>query len=148
MQVSAALKEGQVTPTELCHKCLALIKSTKLLNAYITVAEETALKQAEESEERYRRGTLACLQLIAILKKTLVEELTVVDKVIFLSDTGVCAARLTVRGWGLQLGFLWVFVGVHALAPSSVFSSKTKSKTCSKTGTLVQRQVLQVICAL
>uniref|UniRef100_A0A493TQX6 Glutamyl-tRNA(Gln) amidotransferase subunit A, mitochondrial n=1 Tax=Anas platyrhynchos platyrhynchos TaxID=8840 RepID=A0A493TQX6_ANAPP len=55
-QVSAALKEGQVTPTELCHKCLALIKSTKLLNAYITVAEETALKQAEESEERYRRG--------------------------------------------------------------------------------------------
>ncbi|NXD66774.1 GATA amidotransferase, partial [Eolophus roseicapillus] len=55
-QVSAALKEGHVTPTELCQRCLALIKSTKFLNAYITVAEETALKQAEESEKRYRTG--------------------------------------------------------------------------------------------
>ncbi|NWH17542.1 GATA amidotransferase, partial [Grus americana] len=55
-QVSAALKEGHVTPTELCQRCLSLIKSTKFLNAYITVAEETALKQAEESEKRYRRG--------------------------------------------------------------------------------------------
>lgn len=59
-QVSAALKEGRVTPTELCQRCLALIKSTKFLNAYITVAEDTALKQAEESEERYKRGMLAC----------------------------------------------------------------------------------------
>lgn len=59
-QVSAALKEGRVTPTELCQRCLALIKSTKFLNAYITVAEETALKQAEESEERYKRGVLVC----------------------------------------------------------------------------------------
>lgn len=59
-QVSAALKEGRVTPTELCQRCLALIKSTKFLNAYITVAEETALKQAEESEERYKRGMLVC----------------------------------------------------------------------------------------
>ncbi|XP_049673658.1 glutamyl-tRNA(Gln) amidotransferase subunit A, mitochondrial isoform X2 [Accipiter gentilis] len=55
-EVSAALKEGQVTPTELCQRCLSLIKSTKFLNAYVTVAEETALKQAEESEKRYRRG--------------------------------------------------------------------------------------------
>ncbi|XP_071404943.1 glutamyl-tRNA(Gln) amidotransferase subunit A, mitochondrial [Pithys albifrons albifrons] len=55
-QVSAALKEGHVTPTELCQRCLSLIKSTKFLNAYITVAEETALKQAEASEERYKRG--------------------------------------------------------------------------------------------
>ncbi|RMC13155.1 hypothetical protein DUI87_10687 [Hirundo rustica rustica] len=55
-QVSAALKEGRVTPTELCQRCLAVIKSTKFLNAYITVTEETALKQAEESEERYKRG--------------------------------------------------------------------------------------------
>ncbi|KAM9636618.1 glutamyl-tRNA(Gln) amidotransferase subunit A, mitochondrial isoform 2-T2 [Morphnus guianensis] len=55
-EVSAALKEGHVTATELCQRCLSLIKSTKFLNAYITVAEETALKQAEESEKRYRRG--------------------------------------------------------------------------------------------
>ncbi|XP_065591431.1 glutamyl-tRNA(Gln) amidotransferase subunit A, mitochondrial [Cyrtonyx montezumae] len=55
-QISAALKEGRVTPTELCQRCLALIRSTRFLNAYITVAEETAFKQAEESEKRYKRG--------------------------------------------------------------------------------------------
>ncbi|XP_060229597.1 glutamyl-tRNA(Gln) amidotransferase subunit A, mitochondrial isoform X3 [Meriones unguiculatus] len=54
--VSAALKQGQVTPTELCKKCLSLIKKTKCLNAYITVSEEAALKQAEESERRYKQG--------------------------------------------------------------------------------------------
>ncbi|CAO2627836.1 Glutamyl-tRNA(Gln) amidotransferase subunit A, mitochondrial [Lemmus lemmus] len=55
-EVSAALKQGQVTPTELCRKCLSLIKKTKYLNAYITVSEEVALKQAEESERRYKQG--------------------------------------------------------------------------------------------
>nr|XP_021492097.1 glutamyl-tRNA(Gln) amidotransferase subunit A, mitochondrial isoform X2 [Meriones unguiculatus] len=55
-EVSAALKQGQVTPTELCKKCLSLIKKTKCLNAYITVSEEAALKQAEESERRYKQG--------------------------------------------------------------------------------------------
>ncbi|XP_055569625.1 glutamyl-tRNA(Gln) amidotransferase subunit A, mitochondrial isoform X2 [Falco cherrug] len=55
-EVSAALREGRVSPTELCRRCLSLIKSTKFLNAYITVAEEAALKQAEESEKRYSRG--------------------------------------------------------------------------------------------
>ncbi|XP_034380126.1 glutamyl-tRNA(Gln) amidotransferase subunit A, mitochondrial [Arvicanthis niloticus] len=55
-EVSAALKQGQVTPTELCKRCLALIKKTKYLNAYITVSEEVALKQAEESEKRYKQG--------------------------------------------------------------------------------------------
>ncbi|KAF5919912.1 hypothetical protein HPG69_014277 [Diceros bicornis minor] len=54
--VSAALKQGQITPTELCQKCLSLIKKTKFLNAYITVSEEVALKQAEESEKRYKQG--------------------------------------------------------------------------------------------
>lgn len=55
-QISVALKEGQVSPTELCQKCLSLIKATRFLNAYITVAEDTALKQAEASEKRYRQG--------------------------------------------------------------------------------------------
>ncbi|XP_049551264.1 glutamyl-tRNA(Gln) amidotransferase subunit A, mitochondrial isoform X3 [Orcinus orca] len=54
--VSAALKQGRVTPTELCQRCLSLIKKTKFLNAYITVSEEVALKQAEESEKRYKKG--------------------------------------------------------------------------------------------
>ncbi|XP_069867199.1 glutamyl-tRNA(Gln) amidotransferase subunit A, mitochondrial isoform X3 [Dipodomys merriami] len=55
-EVSAALKQGQITPTELCQKCLSLIRKTKFLNAYITVSEEVALKQAEESEKRYKEG--------------------------------------------------------------------------------------------
>lgn len=55
-EVSAVLKQGQITPTELCQKCLSLIKKTKFLNAYITVSEEVALKQAEESEKRYKEG--------------------------------------------------------------------------------------------
>ncbi|XP_012506580.1 PREDICTED: glutamyl-tRNA(Gln) amidotransferase subunit A, mitochondrial [Propithecus coquereli] len=55
-EVSAALKQGQITPIELCQKCFSLIKKTKFLNAYITVTEEVALKQAEESEKRYKNG--------------------------------------------------------------------------------------------
>uniref|UniRef100_A0A2K6FUP6 Amidase domain-containing protein n=1 Tax=Propithecus coquereli TaxID=379532 RepID=A0A2K6FUP6_PROCO len=48
-EVSAALKQGQITPIELCQKCLSLIKKTKFLNAYITVTEEVALKQNGQS---------------------------------------------------------------------------------------------------
>ncbi|XP_034264988.1 glutamyl-tRNA(Gln) amidotransferase subunit A, mitochondrial isoform X2 [Pantherophis guttatus] len=55
-EISAALKKGHVSSTELCQKCLSLIKTTKFLNAYITVIEDTALKQAQASEERYRQG--------------------------------------------------------------------------------------------
>ena len=55
-EVSVALKQGQVTPTELCQRCLFLIKTTKFPNAYITVSEEVALKQAEESEKRHKEG--------------------------------------------------------------------------------------------
>uniref|UniRef100_A0A2K6C5W6 Glutamyl-tRNA(Gln) amidotransferase subunit A, mitochondrial n=1 Tax=Macaca nemestrina TaxID=9545 RepID=A0A2K6C5W6_MACNE len=52
LEVSAALTQGQITPTELCQKRLSLIKKTKFLNAYITVSEEEDFKQAEESESR------------------------------------------------------------------------------------------------
>ncbi|XP_003466056.2 glutamyl-tRNA(Gln) amidotransferase subunit A, mitochondrial [Cavia porcellus] len=55
-EVSVALKQGQITPTELCRKCLSVIQKTKFLNAYITVSYEVALKQAEESEKRYKKG--------------------------------------------------------------------------------------------
>ncbi|XP_062980904.1 glutamyl-tRNA(Gln) amidotransferase subunit A, mitochondrial [Elgaria multicarinata webbii] len=69
-EVSAALKEGQVTPTELCQKCISLIKATRFLNAYITVTEDTALKQASASEKRYRQGqTLGDLDGIPIAVK-------------------------------------------------------------------------------
>ncbi|KAJ6660250.1 hypothetical protein lerEdw1_017950 [Lerista edwardsae] len=69
-EISAALKEGQVSPTELCQKCLSLIRATRFLNAYITVAEDTALKQAEASEKRHRQGqTLGDLDGIPIAVK-------------------------------------------------------------------------------
>lgn len=55
-QVSAALREGQVTPTELCRKCLDRIKRTRHLNAYVTVTEEAALRQAQQAEVRLQRG--------------------------------------------------------------------------------------------
>ncbi|KAM9340991.1 glutamyl-tRNA(Gln) amidotransferase subunit A, mitochondrial [Symphorus nematophorus] len=55
-EVSLALREGRISPTELCRKCLNRIKKTQHLNAYITVTEELALKQAQEAETRLLRG--------------------------------------------------------------------------------------------
>ncbi|MEE6475955.1 hypothetical protein FKM82_010914 [Ascaphus truei] len=55
-EAAVALRRGQVSPTELCQKCLSFIKETTILNAYITVTEDIALKQAEEAEKRFSRG--------------------------------------------------------------------------------------------
>uniref|UniRef100_W5NIM4 Glutamyl-tRNA(Gln) amidotransferase subunit A, mitochondrial n=1 Tax=Lepisosteus oculatus TaxID=7918 RepID=W5NIM4_LEPOC len=55
-EVSLALREGRISPKELCQKCLKLIKKTKFLNSYITVTEDLALEQAEEAEIRFQRG--------------------------------------------------------------------------------------------
>ncbi|XP_022605805.1 glutamyl-tRNA(Gln) amidotransferase subunit A, mitochondrial isoform X2 [Seriola dumerili] len=55
-EVSLALREGRISPTELCRRCLNRIKNTQHLNAYITVTEELALKQALESETRLLQG--------------------------------------------------------------------------------------------
>uniref|UniRef100_A0A4W5MMW0 Glutamyl-tRNA(Gln) amidotransferase subunit A, mitochondrial n=1 Tax=Hucho hucho TaxID=62062 RepID=A0A4W5MMW0_9TELE len=55
-EVSLALREGRISPTELCRKCLNRIKKTHYLNAYITVTEELALKQAQEAESRLLKG--------------------------------------------------------------------------------------------
>ncbi|XP_053316619.1 glutamyl-tRNA(Gln) amidotransferase subunit A, mitochondrial [Spea bombifrons] len=55
-EAAAALRRGQVTPTELCQKCLSFIRETSFLNAYITVTEEAALKQAAEADKRFSRG--------------------------------------------------------------------------------------------
>uniref|UniRef100_A0A3B3CL69 Glutamyl-tRNA(Gln) amidotransferase subunit A, mitochondrial n=1 Tax=Oryzias melastigma TaxID=30732 RepID=A0A3B3CL69_ORYME len=54
--LSLAFREGRISPTELCRKCLNHIKKTQHLNAYITVTEELSLKQAQESERRLLRG--------------------------------------------------------------------------------------------
>lgn len=55
-EVSLALREGRISPTELCRKCLNRIKKTQHLNAYISVTEEEALKQAQEAETRLLQG--------------------------------------------------------------------------------------------
>ncbi|XP_045918564.1 glutamyl-tRNA(Gln) amidotransferase subunit A, mitochondrial [Micropterus dolomieu] len=55
-EVSLALREGRISPTELCRKCLNRIEKTRHLNAYITVTEELALTQAQEAETRLLRG--------------------------------------------------------------------------------------------
>ncbi|XP_034051509.1 glutamyl-tRNA(Gln) amidotransferase subunit A, mitochondrial [Thalassophryne amazonica] len=55
-EVSLAFREGRISPTELCRKCLNRIKQTQHLNAYITVNEELALKQAQEAETRLLQG--------------------------------------------------------------------------------------------
>ncbi|CAB1459979.1 unnamed protein product [Pleuronectes platessa] len=55
-QVSLALREGRISATELCRRCLNRIKKTQHLNAYITVTEELALKQAQEAETRLLQG--------------------------------------------------------------------------------------------
>ncbi|KAM3930356.1 glutamyl-tRNA(Gln) amidotransferase subunit A, mitochondrial [Leptodactylus fuscus] len=55
-EAAAAFRLGQLTPTELCQKCLSFIKETSFLNAYITVTEEVALKQAAEADKRFKEG--------------------------------------------------------------------------------------------
>lgn len=56
-EASLALKEGSISPTELCRKCLNRIKKTQHLNAFITVTEEQALRQAQEAETRFLQGS-------------------------------------------------------------------------------------------
>uniref|UniRef100_A0A7N9AYR4 Glutamyl-tRNA(Gln) amidotransferase subunit A, mitochondrial n=1 Tax=Mastacembelus armatus TaxID=205130 RepID=A0A7N9AYR4_9TELE len=56
-QVSLALREGRISPTELCRKCLNRIKKTQHLNAFLSVTEDLALKQAQEAEARLLQGT-------------------------------------------------------------------------------------------
>ncbi|XP_062863572.1 glutamyl-tRNA(Gln) amidotransferase subunit A, mitochondrial [Trichomycterus rosablanca] len=55
-EVSAALREGKLSAQELCRKCLERIRETRHLNAYISVTEELAMKQAQEADSRILRG--------------------------------------------------------------------------------------------
>lgn len=55
-EVSQALRDGRVSATELCRKCINQIQRTRYLNAYITIAEETAMEQAERADKRLRTG--------------------------------------------------------------------------------------------
>lgn len=64
LQVSLALREGRISASELCRKCLNRIKKTQHLNSYITVTEELALTQAQEAEARYLKGSIKCLYIL------------------------------------------------------------------------------------
>ncbi|XP_017287219.1 glutamyl-tRNA(Gln) amidotransferase subunit A, mitochondrial [Kryptolebias marmoratus] len=55
-EVSQAFREGRISPTELCKKCLNRIQRTQHLNAFITVTQELSLKQAQQSEIRLSQG--------------------------------------------------------------------------------------------
>ncbi|XP_072356022.1 glutamyl-tRNA(Gln) amidotransferase subunit A, mitochondrial isoform X2 [Scyliorhinus torazame] len=55
-EVTQAFREGRISPTELCQSCLSLIRNTSFLNAYITVPEELAMKQARAAEKRLQTG--------------------------------------------------------------------------------------------
>ncbi|XP_028995374.1 glutamyl-tRNA(Gln) amidotransferase subunit A, mitochondrial [Betta splendens] len=55
-RLSQAFREGRLSPTEVCRSCLNRIKKTQHLNAYISVTEELALKQAQEAETRLSQG--------------------------------------------------------------------------------------------
>ncbi|XP_076848229.1 glutamyl-tRNA(Gln) amidotransferase subunit A, mitochondrial [Brachyhypopomus gauderio] len=55
-EVSAALREGRLSATELCTTCLNHLKKTRYLNAYTTVTEDLAIKQAREADIRFNKG--------------------------------------------------------------------------------------------
>ena len=56
-KLSEDVRSGAVTPTELVHRCLEKIrKLNPVLNVFITVLEEDALKQAAERESELRAG--------------------------------------------------------------------------------------------
>lgn len=69
--MSLAFREGKISPTELCKKCLNRIKKTQHLNAFITVTEELSLKQAQQSEIRLSQGVNTCLYLNELCVKVI-----------------------------------------------------------------------------
>uniref|UniRef100_A0A4W4H6N5 Glutamyl-tRNA(Gln) amidotransferase subunit A, mitochondrial n=1 Tax=Electrophorus electricus TaxID=8005 RepID=A0A4W4H6N5_ELEEL len=55
-RVSAALRDGRMSATQLCRTCLDRIQETRCLNAYITVTEDLAMRQALEADGRLSMG--------------------------------------------------------------------------------------------
>jgi aspartyl-tRNA(Asn)/glutamyl-tRNA(Gln) amidotransferase subunit A len=54
---AALLRAGKVSPVELVHACLARIESQNpVLNAFVTVTAESALREARAAEAEMRRG--------------------------------------------------------------------------------------------
>lgn len=129
MQVSAALKEGQVTPSELCQRCLSLIKSTAFLNAYVTVAEEAALKQAEESEKRYRRGNGSWESALVLTA----EQLLVSEGARLLRRAAVRALLLWLSGDEVEVQ--WLHAPGCALGTQQPIQLKNQRQNWTKPGT-------------
>ena len=55
-QIAELLQSRSITATELCKLCLNRIHNVKDLNAYITVTENLAEKQATEADKRISNG--------------------------------------------------------------------------------------------
>jgi len=56
-KLSEEVRTGAVTPTEVVHRCLeAIRKHNPVINAFITVLEDDALRQADERERELRAG--------------------------------------------------------------------------------------------
>ncbi|XP_023240488.1 LOW QUALITY PROTEIN: glutamyl-tRNA(Gln) amidotransferase subunit A, mitochondrial-like [Centruroides sculpturatus] len=70
IEISEHLQSGLLTSTELLNLCLERVKKTECLNAFITITEELARKQATNSDERYKkRKRLGMLDGIPIAVK-------------------------------------------------------------------------------
>jgi aspartyl-tRNA(Asn)/glutamyl-tRNA(Gln) amidotransferase subunit A len=59
MTLSKAYKEKKISPTEVIQLIFQKIKETNdTLNAYITVCYDTAMKEAEQTEKEFHKGTI------------------------------------------------------------------------------------------
>lgn len=63
------MRKGDISPTELVKAHLERAEETKELNAYVLMMEEFALKQAIESERKYRQGSHGIIEGIPVAIK-------------------------------------------------------------------------------
>jgi aspartyl-tRNA(Asn)/glutamyl-tRNA(Gln) amidotransferase subunit A len=57
-EVSALMARGEVSPQDLLEGCLARIEASRHLNAFITVMEGSARREAERAADEIRAGRL------------------------------------------------------------------------------------------
>ncbi|AEI89124.1 MAG: Asp-tRNA(Asn)/Glu-tRNA(Gln) amidotransferase subunit GatA [Candidatus Midichloria mitochondrii] len=63
------MRKGEISPTELVKAHLERAEETKELNAYVLMMEEFALKQAIESERKYKQGNHGIIEGIPVAIK-------------------------------------------------------------------------------
>lgn len=54
--INALLKSGEITSVDLVKATIQRIKDTKVLNAFITITEDQAIQQAQQSAQRFKNG--------------------------------------------------------------------------------------------